>query len=267
MKLFQDVHPNISTLKAIKPEHIETFKAALAKGHKPRTPNEALGALRALVSRAIRLGLYSGPNPFTGVEMLPDRRKAPEWLSAEQMESVMDAATKHSRNALFFFGLCIFAGLRKMEAIMTRWEWIDLQAGLLHVRGSEDFFIKDGEDRTIPLHSRLRAILEPYHESEGYLIAPEKLKLGKHRYRFEISKTFTAVTKAAGVHPWCHPHILRHTFASQLVSAGVELYKVSKWLGHADFATTQIYAHLRPQDPDIERLAAAPSRHLDPERL
>ena len=58
--------------------------------------------------------------------------------------------------------------------------------------------------------------------------------------------------KAAGVE-WCTPHSLRHTFASQLAIKGVSLYKISKWLGHADFKTTQIYAHLQAHDEDINR--------------
>ena len=49
-------------------------------------------------------------------------------------------------------------------------------------------------------------------------------------------------------------HTLRHTFASHLVSNGVSLYKVSRWLGHKDLTTTQIYAHLAPGDNDINRL-------------
>ncbi|MEW6238588.1 MAG: tyrosine-type recombinase/integrase [Candidatus Omnitrophota bacterium] len=50
------------------------------------------------------------------------------------------------------------------------------------------------------------------------------------------------------------PHVLRHTFASQLAIAGVSLYKVQTWLGHRDAATTQIYAHLQATDSDIEKI-------------
>jgi len=50
-------------------------------------------------------------------------------------------------------------------------------------------------------------------------------------------------------------HEFRHTFSSRLVQQGISLYKVSKWLGHSDFKTTQIYAHFAPvYDNDIEKL-------------
>lgn len=51
---------------------------------------------------------------------------------------------------------------------------------------------------------------------------------------------------------WVTPHIMRHTFASQLAKAGVSLYKIQQWLGHSDPKTTMIYAHLQAQDDEIE---------------
>jgi site-specific recombinase XerD len=53
----------------------------------------------------------------------------------------------------------------------------------------------------------------------------------------------------AGVKPLCL-HEMSHTFASNLVMAGVTIYAVSKILGHSDVKTTEIYAHLRPEHFD-----------------
>ncbi|HDD24105.1 MAG TPA: hypothetical protein ENF52_01555 [Chloroflexi bacterium] len=69
-------------------------------------------------------------------------------------------------------------------------------------------------------------------------------------YRYDFKKGFAAVCKEAGL-DWVTPHTLRHTFASQLAIAGVSLYKISKWLGHSNFSTTQIYAHLQASDEEI----------------
>jgi site-specific recombinase XerD len=54
--------------------------------------------------------------------------------------------------------------------------------------------------------------------------------------------------------PYTGLHLLRHTFASQLVIAGVSIYEVSQWLGHPDVEMTMVYAHLAPQDADIDRI-------------
>ena len=48
--------------------------------------------------------------------------------------------------------------------------------------------------------------------------------------------------------------MLRHTFASHLVMKGISIYKVSQWLGHQSVNTTMVYAHLAPQDDEINKL-------------
>ncbi len=54
-----------------------------------------------------------------------------------------------------------------------------------------------------------------------------------------------AACKRAGIEP-CGMHVLRHTFASWLVSAGVSLYEVQRLMGHAHIRETERYAHLAP---------------------
>ena len=52
----------------------------------------------------------------------------------------------------------------------------------------------------------------------------------------------------------CHPHMLRHTFASWAATQGVSIFKISEWLGHSMVQLTQdTYAHLQAYDGDIER--------------
>jgi site-specific recombinase XerD len=55
-------------------------------------------------------------------------------------------------------------------------------------------------------------------------------------------------------------HLLRHTFASRAVQAGVTIEKIGGWMGHSSAAATRIYAHLAESyDPDIEK-AATPGK-------
>jgi integrase len=245
----------VETVAKVEPDHIEAFKKEiLASGLAPRTANEALGALRAVVYRAQRQKWYTGQNPFANVDMLPEPKRRPQWLTQEQIAQVLELAEIHSPNAHLFFAQCLYAGLRKDEAINARWEWYDFDAGLVHVQEGYGWKTKTG-NRTLPLHSKLRAILLEYGPpkgGEGYLIAPEKAP-GKYRYRFDIRKAFAVVAAAAKIEGLT-PHVLRHTFASQLAMAGVSLWKISQYLGHKEIRTTQIYAHLRSEgDEDIDR--------------
>ncbi len=89
-------------------------------------------------------------------------------------------------------------------------------------------------------------------EPEGYLINPEKLGVGKWRIRYEGKKALAAIPKAADAE-WCTAHTLRHSFARQLVIAGVSLYKVSQWLGHSSQFMTEHYGHyIQPDSATLD---------------
>jgi integrase/recombinase XerD len=249
----------------VTPQHIEEFKAwrrrrkekpqkegeepKILEPNTPRTVNESLQGLKSVVGRAIKQGWYSGKNPFAGVDPVPEPKRRPRWLTQTQIETVLAKAKAHSRDLYLVFALGIYAGLRKGEIGEARWEWIDWDAGLIHVEWSET---KDREPRTVPFSEKLQAILTPYKAAKGFVVAPAAVR-GRGRYRYDFKKAFRTVVKNAGV-PWATPHTLRHTFASQLASAGVSLYKIQQWLGHSDANTTQVYAHLQPRDRDIDRL-------------
>jgi len=72
----------------------------------------------------------------------------------------------------------------------------------------------------------------------------------------DVSYSYHAALLApeSGTRNSCSPHVLRHTFASHLVMKGISIYKVSQWLGHRSVNTTMIYAHLAPQDDEINKL-------------
>lgn len=250
---FAGMFPGLSPGR-VRHEHIELYrKKYLETGVTKRTVNESVTALSGVWSVAIKHGMLA-ENPLRKVEPFRESKRHPKWLNASQIEAVLTVAAADGRNAHLFFALGIYAGLRKNEAINARWEWLNFEHLLLHVQSGPGFELKDHEDRTLPLHRKLAAILAEYWPGEGatgYLIAPDKAPSG-YRYRFDIRKTFGRIVRAAGA-PWCTPHTLRHTFASQLVSAGTDLFKVSTWMGHRSYNTTQIYAHLRPSDPDINR--------------
>jgi integrase len=187
-----------------------------------------------------------------GVTRLKVDRNPPKYLQKDEIDRLLETAATHGRNMHLVFGLGIYAGLRKNEIVNARWEWFSFKRKLITLSSHDGFQLKDSESRTIPLHERLYRILEPHRKKEGFLFIPHKETPGRHRYRYEFNRPFENVLKRAGLE-WVTSHVLRHTFASQLAIAGVSLYKISKWLGHSDVKTTQIYAHLQTHDEDINR--------------
>ena len=200
------------------------------------------------------MGLFSGPNPFRGFKALPVDRAPVRFLTREQVDALIAEASARSPDIHQFCALCVFAGMRTSEAAFSRWEWIDLNVGTLTVQGDGKTFTPKGRRfRSIPLADRLRDILEPHRQDSGYILKPEKTEIGAWRVRYEPKRAFKSVVEAARI-PWCTPHILRHTFCSLLVQNGVSIYKVNQWAGHADMATTAVYAHLAPADADVNRI-------------
>lgn len=150
--------------------------------------------------------------------------------------------------------LGVYTGMRKNELANARWSWIDFKGrGRILIQNEGRFQTKSGKPRKISMSSRLRAILERYDEDgDRYILAPDNSpKKSTTQYRTDFTWAFDTVKEAAGV-DWITPHKLRHTFASQHAIAGVSLYKIGTWLGHADMKATQIYAHLSPDDDDID---------------
>jgi integrase len=147
-------------------------------------------------------------------------------------------------------------GLRKLEIIEARCVWFDLEAGLLHVQATPTFETKDRDSRTVPLTNEFRDWLKSEFwpngmpEPNSYAFHPEAKK-GKYRYRYDFRKAYDKLVSDCGLNVTFHD--LRRTFASLLVSAGVSLYKVAKWLGDTIEVVEESYGHLIQQDEDINK--------------
>lgn len=143
----------------------------------------------------------------------------------------------------------LHAGLRKLEIIEARPEWFDLDEGLIHIQATASFQPKDRDNRTVPMTAELREWLrDVYGLHQPFMLEPT-VKHGKYRYRFDFRKAFDALVKRCGLAVTFHD--LRRTFASLLVSRGVSLYKVAKWLGDELVTVQAHYGHLIPQDDEI----------------
>src|SRR5262249_47986459 len=145
------------------------------------------------------------------------------------------------------------AGLRKSEILGARVFWFDLKAGLLHVQNEPEtgFILKDRENRAIPLTDDFKNFLATYlagRELNSYALRQEESG-GKGDYRYEFKRVVHSHFKRCGVTSTIHD--MRRSFASNLVSRGVSIYKVARWLGDGVAVVEKSYGHLAPADRDI----------------
>lgn len=190
-------------------------------------------------------------NPAKEVKMDRTRTKArTRFVPAAKVQKIL--ASVEDPEMLFVLYCGFEAGMRKNEIIEARPEWFDLPGKAIHLTVTPTFEPKGRDNRTIPLKASFKAFLESYGKPSPYMIRPE-VERGEGRYRTEFKKPFLRIMKDNGV-PWATMHTMRHSFASNLVSAGVSIYKVAKWLGDTVQTTEDHYGHLAPQDSDIERM-------------
>jgi integrase len=153
--------------------------------------------------------------------------------------------------------LAVNTGLRRGELLQLRWQDLELKARLLTVRGPG---AKSGQTRHLPLNSEAVGLLELWRaacaDSRSFVFTGESGGPLK-----DVKKAWTALVKRALIASFRF-HDLRHTFASKLVMAGVDLNTVRELLGHSDIAMTLRYAHLAPEHEAaaVEKLVSGQCR-------
>lgn len=205
--------------------------------------------LKSALSTALRWN-YIKSNPLKSIQQPKQVSKLPLFISEVELQKILKNVLKPS-----IFNMIILSydsGLRLGEVVNLKWSDLDLQQKIIKVSNKLDFQTKSKKDRIIPLTDRLYKLflsIAPnvftIKENDSFIF------LAKNKVRFNldfVSKSFKRAVKDSNVNQAYTYHILRHSFASNLVQRGVSLYVVSKLLGHSDLRTSQIYSHLQPKN-------------------
>lgn len=167
------------------------------------------------------------------------RSRLPQFLRPHELKALLAAARRSSPRDYALILAMSHAGLRVAEACGLRWGDIDDDTILVR-RGKGD------KQRLIPLHDRLKAALAqlPFLDESGdspVFISRHGQALSTRRARQVVE----GLCLEAGIErERAHPHVLRHTFATNALRKTGNLLVVQRLLGHASVSTTQIYTHL-----------------------
>jgi integrase/recombinase XerD len=232
---------------------LEQFMDELACGdaaHRPvsaATLQRKAACLRSFYRHLRRTGLIAH-DPTGDLRGPPKAQRLPQVLNAEEVAVLLaaprgtDAGTLRDRALLAVMCEC---GLRASEAIGLRVGDVDLRRRVLRTGG-------DGvRARRVPVGpDALRPLRVYLDRGRPSLVAgrPETHlfvnRRGSGLTRQGLYKIVQGYARTAGLDDRMSPHTLRHTFAARLLAGGSELRSVQELLGHADIATTQIYAQL-----------------------
>ena len=180
-------------------------------------------------------------------EKLPLARKSlklPLVLSKEEVIKMIDSTNnlKHKLVIMFLY----YAGLRLDEARHLKWEDIDFNREVIHLKTA-----KGDKERVVFLHKKLIDALKMYGtRGEGPIFVS---KIGGMYNKRTIQQIVKHSSWKAGIRKKVTPHTLRHSFATHLLEAGADIRYIQQLLGHKDLKTTQIYTHVA--NKDIKKLA------------
>jgi integrase len=178
----------------------------------------------------------------------PRRKRNAEYRSREhlterEVERLIEAAKDNRwghRDATMAL-LAFRHGLRASELVDLRWEQVDLQNGILHVRR-----VKQGTPATHPLTGReLRALRRLQREVNGspFVFVSER---GAPFTNRGFQAMVERAGKVAGFNMKIHPHMLRHACGYKLANEGVDTRTIQAYLGHKSIQHTVRYTELSP---------------------
>ena len=233
-------------LDQIKPFDIERFKNQLKKTESRRggTLSEAtvkhhIIVIRRLYNMARKWGLYKGENPVDRVTMPKVDNTRIRYLSDSERARLLDAIEKiriADYDAADIVLFALLSGFRRGEILKLQWQHVNFETGFITL-----FAPKGGKTVDVPVSEQALNLLNMRDRINEYVF-PGKDGIGR---RADFNGPWRRVRKLAELNDFRF-HDLRHNFASQLVSSGVDLPVIKELLTHKDIQTTMKYAHLAP---------------------
>jgi site-specific recombinase XerD len=216
---------------------------------------------RAAMSKAFKIGIQNGKVASNPARLVPQRKEPAgkiRFLTAEE-DTRLRKALQTRPNCIPQLDVALHTGMRKSEQFNITWDQVNFTQRYVHLSTT-----KNGSDRYVSLNSEALRTLQALKETHARLNLPADSPLfvsGQRKPMSDPREWFSAACEEANIQgvTW---HTLRHTFASRLVMAGVDLKTVQELMGHKTIAMTARYAHLSPEHKlsALERLVPARKR-------
>jgi len=196
-------------------------------------------------------------NPVDGIEMPKVEKRLPPKLTRQDTSRLLEIVYNYPYDYRFLryrnhaiFSTFVFAGLRKSELLNLKYADVDIENLTIFVRQG-----KGSKDRVIPMNYTLAQSLKNYLVERKRLSksCPELFTSLNRNVGFTdsgLKRLVVKIREVSGISFTIHK--LRHTFATLMLEGGVDIYSLSRMMGHSDIKTTTIYLaasaeHLRSQ--------------------
>jgi integrase/recombinase XerD len=236
-----------SLIYASRADLLAFISSRAKQGSKPRSTARQLSSFRRFYRFLLREGMIQ-EDPTVKIDMPKIGRSLPRSLTESEVDALLAAPETsdplgHRDRAML--EVLYATGLRVSELINLRQSEVNLNQGVLRIRGKGDRerLIPFGEEsqrwiREFMMGPRLEILLERQSE---YLFPTRRGERMTRQAFWHIIKRYA---KKADIEARLSPHTLRHAFATHLLNHGADLRVVQMLLGHSDLSTTQIYTHV-----------------------
>ncbi len=241
-------HPALEPGLIVK-EHIRSYLRAqrTEKRLAPSSMKIIVVALRHFFAHLKRENLI-GHDLLSALDLPRLDRLLPEMLSEADVDRLFSLEPPETPLGLrdrALLEVLYASGLRAGEIVGLRLENYLCEEKLLRVIG------KGNRERVVPVGEKAVAALDLWlARGRPLLIKPKtggEIFLGEHGRRLTTARVWQIVREMArlsGLPQKIWPHLLRHSFATHLLSRGADLRAIQEMLGHASLATTQVYTHV-----------------------
>jgi site-specific recombinase XerD len=251
-------------LEQITPTDVKEYRQRLltVEKHAANTVNRKLASLSALMQWALNSGKISS-DPTQKIKLIRKVESAPKWLDKREQFALSRAIERDLQLAKLRYpkrwvtrrrdaSLVLFmlnTGLRLSEAVSLQVEDVQLsdRRGSVLVRNG-----KGNKQRSIPLNNEACQALKDWYEvrpESKFVWTVVEGDTGSGLSGRTVQRLIFRYAQEASLEDLT-PHVLRHSFAKNLVNAGVGLEKVAALLGHGNLNTTRIY--VTPSEKDLE---------------
>ena len=187
-------------------------------------------------------------NPFLSVDLPRTGKSLPKALSENEVDQLLEFQAQGTplniRNTTMLY-LLYSTGMRVSELVNLEHSSCNLTSNFVRIRG------KGNKERLIPFGEQAKEKINYYLRASRPRIIKNKRSNylfvtghGKNMTRARFWQILRDIASSAGIKKEISPHMLRHSFATHLLSHGADLRSVQMMLGHSDIATTQIYTHI-----------------------
>ena len=232
---------------------VRRYVAALGVDHQPKSVARKLSALRGFCRFLVRRGQIRA-DPTAGVRPPKHGRALPVHLTIDDTFRLLATPAGRTWRVLrdrALLEVLYGCGVRVSELVGLCWKSIDPELETVRVLG------KGGKERVVPIGQPALAALAAYRErvtaDGGPSGADDPVFLNSRFGRIttrSVGRILDRVTQLSGTRVKATPHVLRHSFATHLLSSGADLRAIQELLGHSRLSTTQTYTHV-----DLGRLA------------